>query len=66
MLVVSNTSPICNLAVIGRLGLLQARFREIHIPISVRQELDRLSNAEALEAVQQAIADGRMKPETVV
>ena len=63
MLVVSNTSPICNLAIIGRLDLLQTRFAQIRIPTAVKLELDRLSDAEALKAVQQGFADGWIKPE---
>jgi predicted nucleic acid-binding protein len=39
MLAVSNTSPIFNLACIGRLHLLQAQFGEIWIPSAVETEL---------------------------
>jgi len=63
MPVVSNTSPICNLAIIGRLGLLQTRFAQIRIPAAVKQELDRLSHAEASKAVQQGLADGWIRPQ---
>jgi predicted nucleic acid-binding protein len=58
MPVVSNTSPI-----IGRLGLLQTRFAQIRIPAAVKQELDRLSHAEASKAVQQGLADGWIRPQ---
>jgi predicted nucleic acid-binding protein len=39
MLAVSNTSPISNLASIGRLGLLQSQFSELWIPDAVAEEL---------------------------
>ena len=39
MPVVSNTSPILNLAVIGRLSLLHDQFGEILIPNAVLEEL---------------------------
>ena len=43
MRVVSNTSPLSNLAVIGRLELLQHRYGTVCIPPAVAQELaDRL------------------------
>ena len=39
MPVVSNTSPILNLAVIDKLALLRARFGEIWVPPAVVEEL---------------------------
>jgi predicted nucleic acid-binding protein len=39
MPVVSNTSPILNLAIIGRLDLLRQQFSEVLIPPMVLQEL---------------------------
>jgi predicted nucleic acid-binding protein len=48
MLVVSITSPISNLAIIGRLNLLRGQFREIRSPGAVQAELDRLSHPVAL------------------
>ena len=50
MLVTSNTSPICNLAMIGRLDLLRDQFGSVWIPDAVRIELDRLSNPAASRA----------------
>jgi hypothetical protein len=61
MLVVSNTSPISNLAIIGRLNLLRLQFGEIRIPMAVKQELARLSHYDALKAIQQAMAEGWIK-----
>jgi hypothetical protein len=39
MIVVSNTSPLTNLAAIGQFNLLQALFSEIYIPTAVESEL---------------------------
>ena len=39
MIVVSNTSPLTNLAAIGQLGLMPLLFKQIHIPDAVWQEL---------------------------
>ena len=39
MIVVSNTSPITNLAAIGQFDLLQRLFGELHVSASVFQEL---------------------------
>lgn len=39
MPVVSNTSPILNLAIIGKLFLLQEQFNTILIPYAVKNEL---------------------------
>jgi predicted nucleic acid-binding protein len=41
---VSNTSPISNLALIGRLDLLREQFGKILIPRAVERELQALSN----------------------
>jgi predicted nucleic acid-binding protein len=43
---VSNTSPIFNLACIGRLELLHQQFGEVWIPPSVETELGEIPNAE--------------------
>lgn len=39
MIVVSNTSPIVNLAVVGHLSLLEQLYDRIFIPVAVSQEL---------------------------
>jgi uncharacterized protein len=65
MLVVCNTSPISNLAIIGRLNLLRSQFREIWIPAAVQSELDQLSNPAALKDIRQAIHDGWIKPQAL-
>ncbi len=41
MLVVSNTSPLSNLAIIGQLELLREQIGEVVIPPAVHAELDR-------------------------
>ena len=58
MLVTSDTSPISNLAIIGRLNLLRLQFREIWMPGAVRAELDQLSQATALTEIQQSFQEG--------
>ena len=58
MRVVSNTSPLSNLAVIGRLELLQHRYGTVRIPPEVAQELDRLSHAEGKARLAAAMAAG--------
>ena len=62
MLVASNTSPISNLAIIGRLNLLRSQFGVIWIPGAVQSELDRLGHPAALKEIQQALQDGWIKP----
>lgn len=58
MLVVSNTSPLSNLAIVGRLHLLRDRYATITIPTMVRQELDRLTHEKARSAISEAIESG--------
>src|SRR6266536_3132436 len=65
MLVASNTSPISNLAIIGRLNLLRNQFLEIWIPGAVRSELDQLSQPAALKEIEQALQDGWIKPQAL-
>jgi predicted nucleic acid-binding protein len=65
MLVVSDTSPISSLAIIGRLSLLQKQFQEVWISVAVETELSRLSNPKALASVEQGLRDGWIKRRTV-
>lgn len=58
MTVVSNTSPVSNLAMIGRLWLLRSQFDHVLIPKTVDQELAQLADAGASEAIRAAKADG--------
>lgn len=57
MLVVSNTSPLSNLAVIGRLNLLREQVGSVTIPPGVRTELSRHPNSGARNALEKAIED---------
>jgi predicted nucleic acid-binding protein len=54
MLVVSNTSPLSNLAIIGRLDLLREQLGTVTVPPGVRAELKRLPNAEAKASLERA------------
>jgi len=58
MRVVSNTSPISNLAVIDRLDLLRQKFGRVAIPEAVRRELARLSHSEGRARIEAALQDG--------
>jgi len=58
MVVVSNTSPLSNLAIIGRLGLLRDQFGAVLVPVAVRQELSKLSHGTARRLLDAAFADG--------
>ena len=58
MLVVSNTSPLSNLAIIGRLDLLREQLESVTIPPGVRMELSRHPNPEARHSLEKAF-EGR-------
>jgi len=58
MLVVSNTSPISNLAVVDRLEFLQRRYGIVRIPVAVANELAALSHPAGAQRIQSALADG--------
>jgi len=58
MQVVSNTSPISALSIIGRLGLLRTQFGSIRIPNAVWTELSRLDHDSGRQALVQAHAEG--------
>lgn len=55
---VSNTSPISNLAMIGRLQILRGQLETVVIPNAVFLELERIENLKAKEAIASALADG--------
>ena len=67
MLVVSNTSPLSNLAIIDRLGLLQSQVGRVAIPSAVQQELDCLPHPEARARLAAAFEEGwvRVMPLTI-
>ena len=54
MPVVSNTSPILNLAIIGQLDLLRQQFAEVLIPSTVRAELKPETTFPGAAVIQQA------------
>lgn len=58
MPVVSNTSPILNLAIIGEIHLLREQFEEILIPEAVLEELHVEKDLPGSRAVRDAIKAG--------
>ena len=58
MLVVSNTSPIANLAFINRLNLLPDQFDRLWIPPAVQAELDHIPNSAAKASIERASEAG--------
>lgn len=66
MRVVSNTSPVSNLAIIGRLDVLRLQFEKIRIPGAVRKELSRLEHPAGRQAVEGAISQGWIEVEQVI
>jgi predicted nucleic acid-binding protein len=62
---VSNTSPVLNLALIGRLDLLREEFASVHVPPTVVTELNALARHPASGAIQTAFADGWLVPTPV-
>jgi uncharacterized protein len=58
MLVVSDTSPLSNLAIIGRLELLREQFGTVHMPPAVARELDALRDSAARRLLTRAVHDG--------
>jgi len=65
MRVVSNTSPVSNLAIIGRLPLLRAKYGRVVIPQAVADELARLSHPAGAAAVREALSGGWLVVEPV-
>ncbi len=65
MPVVSNTSPILNLAIVGRLSLLHEQFGEVWIPPSVLDELRVEEELPGSQAVREALEAGWLRVEEV-
>ena len=63
--VMSNTSPVLNLAIIGQLSLLREQFGEIWIPAAVWEELRVEENLPGSQAVREALAAGWLRVEEV-
>lgn len=65
MPVVSNTSPIMNLAIIGQLHLLRKQFGEIRIPPAVFDELHVEDNLPGSQALKDAISSDWILVESI-
>jgi uncharacterized protein len=65
MLVVCNTSPILNLAIVGHLQLLRQQFGEILIPHAVLDELKVDEERPGSQSIRKAISSGWIHPQTV-
>ena len=65
MRVVSDTSPISNLAIIGHLELLKRRYGTVRIPPAVAAELSALSHPAAKARITAALAEGWLVKEQV-
>jgi predicted nucleic acid-binding protein len=61
MVAVSDTSPISNLSITGRLDLLCSQFSQVLIPEGVRTELERMPNPEAKTSIENALRDGWLR-----
>ncbi|MCW5551992.1 MAG: DUF3368 domain-containing protein [Verrucomicrobiae bacterium] len=64
MRAVSNTSPVSNLAIIGRLDLLKRRYGAVLIPPAVAEELSALSHAGAKARIADALAESWLVVQT--
>lgn len=65
MPVVSNTSPLLNLAIIGKLSLLKGQFGAIFIPSAVYEELRADSDLPGSKAIREATEAGWIQIEKV-
>ncbi len=65
MITVSNTSPISNLAIIGRLELLRVVYGAVVLPKAVRDELEKLGHAAAQAAIHEAELAGWLTTDAV-
>jgi hypothetical protein len=65
MLVVSNTSPILNLAIVGQLDRLRQQFGQIQIPSVVLDELKIVEERPGSQPIQAAITAGWIQVQPV-
>jgi len=65
MLVVSNTSPIMNLAIVGELNLLRQQFGEVIVPPAVVDELRLDTEYPGTDNVRRAFSEGWLRQEKV-
>ena len=63
MLVVSNTSPIMNLAVLDLLELLHQQFGEVLVPAAVIDELKLDTDYPGTENIRKALSAGWLRQE---
>lgn len=64
-MVISNTSPLSNLAIIDRLPLVQEQFGVVVIPPAVQLELSRHPMAAAKVRIEQALSAGWLRVEAL-
>jgi predicted nucleic acid-binding protein len=65
MPVVSNTSPLLTLAIVGRLALLREQFGEIWMPSAVLSELRIEDDLPGSQSIREAITAGWLRVEAV-
>ena len=65
MLVVSNTSPILNLAIIGQLELIRQQFGQVQIPLAVLSELKVFEDRPGSKEIQAAVDMGWIEVQEV-
>ena len=58
MLVVSNTSLILNLAIVGQLELIRQQFGQVQIPLAVLSELKVFEDRPGSKEIQAAVDTG--------
>ena len=65
MLVVSNTSPILNLAIVGQLELIRQQFGQVQIPLAVLSELKVFEDRPGSREIQAAVDMGWIEVQEV-
>lgn len=65
MTVVSNTSPLLNLSIIGRLDLVRSQFGKVLIPEAVRDELEMDSGRPGSAKLRTAVSEGWIRVQEV-
>ena len=65
MLIVSNTSPILNLAIVGQLDLLRQQFSQLQIPPAVLDELKIDEERPGYQSIQAALTTGWIQVQPV-
>lgn len=65
MLVVSNTSPIMNLAIVDLLSLLRQQFSEVIVPAAVIEELRLDADYPGTDKIRQAVSEGWLLQKSV-